>query len=166
MQMELRQLKYFVTLSETRNFSRAADREHITQSALSQQVSRLERALGVTLFERTTHGTNLTAAGASLLTQAEAILSEVDRFVLQARALSRGFVGALYIGSPINAAMSARRQALLAEFGERCPDVEVRIESAWSNQLIQRLRERALDLAFITLGAAGPDMGQVGAGQG
>jgi hypothetical protein len=57
--MELRQLRYFVTLAEELHFGRAAAREHIVQSALSQQLQRLERKLGVLLIERTTHQVQL-----------------------------------------------------------------------------------------------------------
>jgi DNA-binding transcriptional LysR family regulator len=77
--MELRQLRYFVTLAEELHFGRAAEREHIVQSALSQQVRRLERELGVRLLDRSTHHVALTASGAVLLVQARQILANVDR---------------------------------------------------------------------------------------
>ena len=77
--MELRQLRYFVTLTEELNFGRAAEREHIVQSALSQQVQRLERELGVRLLERSTHHVALTAAGVVFLVEARQILAHVDR---------------------------------------------------------------------------------------
>src|SRR5919202_5019753 len=79
--MELRQLRYFVTLAEELHFGRAAAREHIVQSALSQQVQRLERALGVALVERTTRHVELTAAGRRFLLEARQVLSGVDRAV-------------------------------------------------------------------------------------
>jgi DNA-binding transcriptional LysR family regulator len=83
--MELRQLRYFVTLAEELHFGRAAEREHIVQSALSQQVQRLERELGVRLLERSTHHVALTAAGVVLLVEARQILAHVERAADAAR---------------------------------------------------------------------------------
>jgi DNA-binding transcriptional LysR family regulator len=77
--IELRQLRYFVSLAEELHFGRAAAREHIVQSALSQQVQRLERTLGVLLVRRTTRHIELTAAGARFLIEARQILEHVDR---------------------------------------------------------------------------------------
>src|SRR5918998_2272057 len=76
--MELRQLRYFVSLAEELHFGRAAAREHIVQSALSQQVQRLERTLGVLLVRRTTRHIELTPAGARFLLEARQILEHVD----------------------------------------------------------------------------------------
>src|ERR1700733_3890672 len=83
--MELRQLRYFVTLAEELHFGRAAEREHIVQSALSQQLQRLERELGVRLLERSTHHVSLTAAGAVFLTEARQLLAHADRAAGAAR---------------------------------------------------------------------------------
>jgi DNA-binding transcriptional LysR family regulator len=83
--MELRQLRYFVTLAEELHFGRAAEREHIVQSALSQQVQRLERELGTRLLERSTHHVALTAAGVIFLVEARQILAHADRAARAAR---------------------------------------------------------------------------------
>jgi hypothetical protein len=76
--MELRQLRYFVTLAEELHFGRAAARKHTVQSALSQQLQRLERELGVLLLDRTTHHVELTRAGSAFLIEARQILAHVD----------------------------------------------------------------------------------------
>src|ERR1700759_3403195 len=83
--VELRQLRYFVTLAEELHFGRAAEREHIVQSALSQQVQRLERELGGRLLERSTHHVALTAAGAVCLVEARQILAQAVRAADAAR---------------------------------------------------------------------------------
>ncbi|HEX3306633.1 MAG TPA: LysR family transcriptional regulator, partial [Streptosporangiaceae bacterium] len=105
--MELRQLRYFVTLAEELHFGRAAEREHIVQSALSQQVQRLERELGVRLLERSTHHVSLTAAGAVFLVEARQILAHVDRAAGVARRatgaaapLRVGIIDASYVSMP------------------------------------------------------------------
>jgi DNA-binding transcriptional LysR family regulator len=77
--MELRQLHYFVTLAEELHFGRAAHRCHIVQSALSQQLQRLERELDVSLLHRTTHHVQLTSAGRAFLPEARELLAHADR---------------------------------------------------------------------------------------
>jgi LysR family transcriptional activator of glutamate synthase operon len=76
--MEIRQLRYLVALAEERNFTRAAEHEHIAQPALSQQIRRLEQEVGVALVERTTRRVALTEAGELLAVRARRILAELD----------------------------------------------------------------------------------------
>ncbi|HEX3874861.1 MAG TPA: LysR family transcriptional regulator, partial [Solirubrobacteraceae bacterium] len=75
--MELRQLEYFVAVARHGQFTRAADALWVTQSALSQQIRRLEAELGVVLLRRTPRGAELTAAGEDLLVHAQAALAEL-----------------------------------------------------------------------------------------
>ncbi|WP_131737332.1 LysR family transcriptional regulator [Actinomadura roseirufa] len=105
--MELRQLRYFVAVSEELKFGRAAAREHIVQSALSQQIQRLEREVDVRLLDRTTHYVALTPAGAAFLVEARRILAHVERAAQVARtaqgtspALRVGIVDASYDSMP------------------------------------------------------------------
>jgi DNA-binding transcriptional LysR family regulator len=105
--LELRQLRYFMTLAEELHFGRAAAREHIVQSALSQQLQRLERELGVRLLERSTHHVGLTAAGAAFLVEARKIIAQVDRAAGVARSaagaaprLRVGIIDASYDSMP------------------------------------------------------------------
>lgn len=96
--MELRHLRSFVAVAEERHFGRAAERLHIAQPPLSQQIRALERDLGVTLFERTTRRVDLTPAGAAYLERVRAILRDVDDAAEEARLVAAGRLGRLTIG--------------------------------------------------------------------
>ena len=120
--VELRQLRYFVALAEELNFGRAAAREHIVQSSLSQQLQRLERELGVVLLERTTHHVRVTQAGAVFMAEARQILAHVDRAAVAAQraaesapTLKVGVVDASYDSMPL----------ILQLVQEHYPDLEL-----------------------------------------
>jgi DNA-binding transcriptional LysR family regulator len=143
--MEFRQLRYFVTLAEELHFGRAAQREHIVQSALSQQLQRLERELGVPLVERTTHRVQLTAAGSAFLLEARQILAHVDRAVVAARhatcaapMLRVGTVDASYDSMP----------QILRDVQERAPALEVHQVEAGVPQQVELLLDGRLDVGF------------------
>jgi DNA-binding transcriptional LysR family regulator len=143
--MELRQLRYFVTLAEELHFGRAAAREHIVQSSLSQQLKRLERELGVRLIERTTHKVQLSSAGAAFLIEARQILAHVDRAAAAAQRAARstpsirvGIVDASYDSMPL----------ILHEVQQRHPDLEIHQVEAGVPEQFQRLVDGRLDVGL------------------
>ncbi|WP_433801357.1 LysR family transcriptional regulator [Actinomycetospora sp. CA-084318] len=97
--MDLRQLRYFVTVARTRHFGRAAEELHIAQSPLSQAIRQLESHLGAPLFERTTRRVDLTAAGEALLPEAVRILESVSAARDQVSRVAAGDLGSLRVGA-------------------------------------------------------------------
>ena len=151
--MELRQLRYFVTLAEELHFGRAAAREHIVQSALSQQLQRLERELGVILLERTTHHVQLSAAGAVFLIEARQILAHVERAAVAAQRAARstpslrvGVVDASYDSMPL----------ILHEVQQQYPDLEIHQVEAGVPEQFQRLVDGRLDVGLGRASLAPP----------
>jgi DNA-binding transcriptional LysR family regulator len=153
--MELRQLRYFVTLAEELHFGKAAAREHIVQSALSQQVQRLERELGVRLLERSTHHVSLTAAGAVFLVEARQILAHVER----AAKIARSTVGAsptLRVGI-IDASYDSMPQ-ILHEVNARYPDLVIHQVEAGVPEQYQQLIDGRLDVGIGRAALAPPEV--------
>ena len=143
--MELRQLRYFVTLAEELHFGRAADREHIVQSALSQQLQRLERQLEVRLLDRSTHHVSLTAAGAAFLIEARQILAHVGRAEGVARS-ERGLSPALRAGI-IDASYDSMPR-ILQEVQARNPDLVIHQVEAGVPWQYQHLADGRLDVGI------------------
>lgn len=154
--VDLRQLRYFVTVAEELHFSRAAARLHLAQSALSAQIRRLESELGGPLFVRSTRRVSLTPAGEALLADARGILSAVDGAVSRARALARGEESALVIGSQ-GPAPGSVLSPLLARFGTKHPHVRVEIRAFDFNDTVDGLREGRADCAFLYAPLHEPD---------
>lgn len=143
--MELRQLRYFVTLAEELHFGRAAARQHIVQSALSQQLGRLERELGVLLLERSTHHVQLTRAGSAFLIEARLILAHVNRAAIAAQraassmpTLRVGIVDAGYDSMP----------RILLQVQQRYPDLEIHQVEVGVPEQYKLLADGRLDAGF------------------
>lgn len=145
----LRHLRYFVTVAEERHFGRAAERLHMAQPPLSQQIRRLEADLGVELFVRTTRRVDLTAAGAAYLERARAILASVDGAADEARRVAAGAVGHVALGC-VGSATYSLLPALSRRLADELPGVEFsfRGEMLVADQL-DALRERTIDLALL-----------------
>ncbi|MEW1824740.1 LysR family transcriptional regulator [Streptomyces sp. NPDC088196] len=140
--MELRQLGYFVAVAEELHFGRAAERLHIVQSAVSQQIQRLERELGAELFDRSPRRVRLTGAGERLLPEARAVLAAAER----ARAAVVPPVG-LRIGT--STGLGAHLDRVLGVFAERAPDVPVELFSLPVGERLARVAGGQLDAAFV-----------------
>lgn len=153
--MELRQLRYFVTLAEELHFGRAAAREHIVQSALSQQVRRLERELGVRLLERSTHHVELTAAGAAFLVEARQILAQVERAATVARNAAKPSP-TLRVGV-IDAGCSSMPQ-ILREVQAQYPDLAIHQVEVGVPEQLQQLIDGRLDVGIGRAAFAPPEV--------
>jgi DNA-binding transcriptional LysR family regulator len=153
--MELRQLRYFVTLAEELHFGRAATREHIVQSALSQQLQRLERELDVVLLDRTTHHVELTPAGSAFLIEARQILAQVERAAVAAqRAASSAPV--LRVGV-VDASYDSMPQ-ILQEVQQQYPEVEVHQVEAGVPEQFRLLADGRLDVGIGRASLAPPEV--------
>jgi DNA-binding transcriptional LysR family regulator len=147
--MNLQQLRYVVTLAETNSFTKAAEAAFVVQSALSQQVRRLEDELGVRLFERTTRSVSLTAAGETLLPLVRQVVAGIDQIAVDAQALSGTVAGRLTVGMMEVPSESLDVATLMATFHSRYPDVSVTLRSGGSDVLVEAVRDRKLDVAIV-----------------
>ncbi|MFQ6395950.1 LysR family transcriptional regulator [Nocardia sp. KC 131] len=150
--MELRQLEYFVAVAQDLHFGRAAERLHIGQPAISQQIRRLERELGTDLLDRSPRHVRLTDAGECFLPEAEAVLAAVDR----ARATIAGHAATrtatLRIGT--SAGLGAHLERVLDELIALAPDLAVDLVSAPTRTRLEQVAAGELDAAFLR---GGPD---------
>jgi len=146
--MELRQLRYFVTVAEELHFSRAAARLHLAQSALSAQIKRLEAEVGGPLLHRSTRQVRLTPAGQVLLTEGRAILAATEGTLGRVQALARGQDASLSIAS-LGPVPGALLSPLLATFSSRRPHVRIDVRAFAFSEMLSGLRDGKADVAFL-----------------
>ncbi len=146
--MELRTLRYFVTLAEELHFSRAAQRLAITQPPLSLAIRALEDELGVQLFARTRRQVELTHAGAAFRDEAAAILARADEARRLAVAADRGQVGRLAIGF-MSASTYTLMPPVLREFAAGHPRVRLDLRELTLPQQLAALRRGDIDVGFV-----------------
>jgi LysR family hydrogen peroxide-inducible transcriptional activator len=148
--MELHQLRYFVAVAQTGNFSRAAERCHVSQPSLSQQVLKLERRLGRPLLNRLGRRAVLTDAGRLLLDRATAILAAVDDAQRRLSDGSGSHGGRLAVGA-IPTIAPYLLPAALEGFVRRCPNVELTVQEDVTRNLVAAVVEGDVDLAIVAL---------------
>jgi len=146
--MELKQLRYFVTVAEELHFSRAAARLHLAQSALSAQIRNLENEVGGPLLLRTTRQVVLTPAGETLLAEGRAILAAAEGTLTRVQALARGESASLSIAS-LGPVPGALLSPLLSTFSGRRPRVRIDVRALEFSEMLSALRTGKADVAFL-----------------
>ncbi|VTU45808.1 Hca operon transcriptional activator (plasmid) [Variovorax sp. SRS16] len=146
--MDLRRVRHFVVLAETLNVSRAAERLHIAQPALSVSIQKLETELGSRLFERTSTGVLLTASGEAAVAEARRLLYQGEQLARSAREAAEGTSGRLRIGF-VGSAIYQLIPSLIPLFRGQYPGVELVLREATSTSIVQMLNEDALDVGLV-----------------
>ncbi len=154
--MELRQLEYFVAVAEERNFTRAAERVHISQSGVSAQIRQLERELGADLFDRAARTATLTAAGRAALGPARAALAAASAVGQAVGEVSDLIRGRLTVGMVVGCTVTPLFDAL-AGFHRTHPGVEISLLEDNSDRLEAEVRAGTIDMALIGSATANPD---------
>src|SRR6266478_1013998 len=145
--MELRHLRYFRAVAESKGFREAARRLHVVQPALSQTVSDLERELGVRLLTRNSRSVRLTSEGEVFLKEAKEILAHADRSVELARGAARGEIGSLSVGF-LGSATAFFLPRIIREFRRRFPGVRLTLREMAPTPQIDEFRAGRLDVGF------------------
>jgi DNA-binding transcriptional LysR family regulator len=155
--IELRHLHYFIAVAEELHFSRAAERLHISQPPLSQQIQSLEAELGVKLFERTKRQVHLTEAGNVFLDRSYRVLAQLEQAIAVIQQIGRGEVGRLAIGF-VDSAMYTLLPEILRSFREQFPAVELRLHELTTAQQIQALYDKQIDVGIVRSAISEPGL--------
>lgn len=145
--MEIRQLRYFVAVAEAGGFGAAADRLHVSQPPLTRQIQALGRDIGAKLFDRTTRGVELTAAGGVFLDDARQLLALLQRSTRRSRAAANGESGELkvaYFGTAVFEIVPAFTRSFLESF----PDATIALSQMAKQSQIESLLSGVVDVGF------------------
>ncbi|MFI1395761.1 LysR family transcriptional regulator [Streptomyces sp. NPDC020681] len=148
--MQFQQLLYFVAVAETRHFTHAAERVHVSQPSLSQQIRALEKELGAELFSRARGNIALTEAGEALLPLARRILADTDTARHEVQELAQLRRGRVRLGATPSLCTGLLPDVLRV-FHDLHPGIQLLIEESGSHDLVRELARGALDLALIVL---------------
>lgn len=156
---ELRQMRVFVAVAQELNFTRAAERLHLGQQAVSKSVRQLERELGVALLERTTREVRLTPAGAALLAAGPELLAAADAAFARAAEVGRGLTGTARVG--VSPAISVRERAeVIAALRDEAPELSVSLRDVRPAQVRRQLRAGELDVVVARTAPPGRGLEQ------
>lgn len=146
--IELRHLRYFIAVAEELHFGRAAERLHMAQPPLSQQIRQLEDELGFALFYRTKRVVQLTEAGQIFLDEVRPMFRQLDRAIQRGQLASRGEVGQLVIGF-VSSSMYNVLPRILQTFRNQVPGVTLTLAELTTDQQIQQLSDGEIDVGLM-----------------
>ncbi|MGB3650142.1 MAG: LysR family transcriptional regulator [Rivularia sp. (in: cyanobacteria)] len=146
--MELRHLRYFVTLAEELHFGRAAEKLHIAQPPLSQQIRQLETELGFELFHRTKRKVELSEAGKVFLVEVQQIFRQLEQAIFLGRQVSRGEIGQLVIGFVSSTAYNILPDFLL-HFRNNNPNINLELHELTTDEQLRWLQSGRIDVGFV-----------------
>jgi DNA-binding transcriptional LysR family regulator len=146
--MELRHLRYFVTLAEELHFGKAAERLHIAQPPLSQQIRQLETELGFELFHRTKRKVELSEAGEVFLIEVQQIFRQLEQAIFFGRQVSRGEIGQLVVGFVSSAAYNILPDFLL-NFRHNNPNINLELRELTTDEQLRWLQSGRIDVGFV-----------------
>jgi DNA-binding transcriptional LysR family regulator len=146
--IDLRQLRYFVAVAEELHFGRAAERLGMAQPPLTQQIQKLEAALGCRVFLRQPRHTSLTEAGVIMLEEARRLLDNLGEAVERTRRAGRGETGHLSVGVPPSVMLSALPSAIRT-YRKHFPDVRFTLRELSTSAIAEQLAMGALDVGFL-----------------
>lgn len=155
--MELRQLRYFITVAEELHFGRAAESLHLSQPALSKQIQALEDSLEVRLLERTKHWVRLTPAGVKFLETARRILRDVEEGIQITKQVADGQIGRLRVGLTEGTLFSIAPK-ILRIYREQYPQVELILNNGGTEANVEALRTHQIDVGFVYLPIREPSL--------
>jgi DNA-binding transcriptional LysR family regulator len=147
--MELRHLRYFVAVAEELHFTRAAERLHIGQPPLSQQIQALEHEVGARLFERSKRWVRLTEAGRLFLDDARRILALTEQAAESARRAQRGEIGELRIGFTFSTPFTPLFARVVNRYREQFPAVTLTLHEMATLHQIEAIAQRTMDLGLV-----------------
>jgi DNA-binding transcriptional LysR family regulator len=156
--MELRHLRYFITVATELHFGRAAKKLHIAQPPLSKQIQDLEAELGFELFARTKRSVRLTPAGQAFLVEVTQIFQQLNKAIDIGRKTSRGELGQISIGF-VGSATYNILPVMLQQFRDRYPDVQIELHELTTDRQLIWLREGRIDIGLIRPSIIDRDLG-------
>jgi DNA-binding transcriptional LysR family regulator len=148
MSVDLRYLRHFVAVAEELHFGRAAARLNMEQAPLSQSIQRLEKSLGVRLFERSARGTRLTRSGGVLLQEARAAIAQFEHALSATRAVEHGRQDPIQVGF-VTAGILHLIPTAIRSYREQFADAQVKLIEAPTSDLLAAVEAGRLDLALV-----------------